>query len=67
MEKNDKGSAACGRREFLRGAGLGALGAATATAAGPVEPAAAEAAQAAPAGYRETNHVKKYYAAAKRF
>jgi len=52
------------RREFFRKAGLGvgALGAAAVTlAAGEAEAAPAEQG----AGYRETDHVKRYYALAK--
>lgn len=49
------------RREFFKTAGLGA---AAGVAAGHVsEPAPAQAADAAPQsqGYRETDHVKRYY------
>lgn len=62
----DEAKTAASRREFFRKAGLSAgaaaIGAATAGASAP-------AAQAAPAsqGYRETAHVKKYYALSKAF
>jgi hypothetical protein len=56
------------RRDFFRTAGLGA-GAAVAGVAGVVglgeAPAAAAEADAAADGYRETPHVKRYYALAK--
>jgi hypothetical protein len=67
MEKYDRARAALGRREFLRGAGLGAVGIAAGAAISSIEPAAAEGAKPAHAGYRESEHVQKYYAAAKRF
>lgn len=61
---------AMGRREFLRkaGAGAGAAGAAAVAAvAGGTEQASAADGSAKPAGYRETEHVKRYYAVAARF
>lgn len=53
------------RREFFKTAGLGA---AAGVATGLIsEPAPAQAAEAVPQsqGYRETEHVKRYYALAK--
>lgn len=54
------------RRGFLRFAGLGTLASGAALAAG-VAPEAAEAAVPSEdaAGYRETAHVKTYYASAR--
>jgi hypothetical protein len=54
------------RRNFLIGAGLGGIGAAAALVGGvAVEPAgktgAAPEAQAEGKGYRETEHVRRYY------
>ena len=50
-----------GRRDFFRKAGVGALGAAavglTAAEAGAASPASSSEGS----GYRETEHVKKYY------
>lgn len=53
------------RREFFKTAGLGAAAGVATSLVG--EPAPAQAAQAAPEGqgYRETDHVKRYYALAK--
>jgi nitrous oxide reductase len=55
-----------GRRDFLRLAGLGGVAAgAAALAGGAPEAAAAEAGAAGPrrggTGYRETEHVRRYY------
>lgn len=54
------------RRGFLRFAGLGTLASGAALAAGTA-PETAEAAAPSPdaAGYRETEHVKTYYATAR--
>lgn len=62
---SEKEAKSVGRRDFFRKAGVGALGAAA------VGLTAAEAGAASPApssdgsGYRETEHVKKYYELAK--
>ncbi len=63
----EKDAAAVGRRDFFRKAGLGA-GAAGAAAVGlSASTAGAATAEASPqgAGYRETDHVKKFYELAK--
>lgn len=53
------------RRAFLKGAGVGTVGAAAAVA-GTVVGAAPAKAEAKPAeGYRETAHVKTFYATAR--
>lgn len=53
------------RRNFLIGAGVGTVGAAAAliggTAAAPPQDAAGAAAQPDAKGYRETEHVRRYY------
>jgi len=52
------------RREFLKAAGItaGAVGAATAVASsGTARAAVASEAGSASTGYRETEHVRKYY------
>jgi hypothetical protein len=56
------------RREFFKTASLGTA-AAAGIAAGVVSPAPVVAAQTADtgAGYRETEHVKRYYDLAKKF
>lgn len=64
----DKKLKASRRRDFLKLAGLGAgaAGAAAVGLAGPKSEAAAGPADArAAAGYRESEHVKKYYALAR--
>lgn len=68
MTKDDSEGARTDRRSFLRFAGLGTLagGAALVTGAAPeVAEAAAAVPRADAAGYRETAHVKTYYAAAR--
>lgn len=67
MTKQTKATAAreaVGRREFLRSAGAGAAAAAAvATVGGAPEAKAAENAETRKkARYRETDHVKKFYA-----
>ena len=52
------------RRDFLKLAGVGTLAAGAAAVAGETAQAA-EADQAAGEGYRETKHVKTYYALAR--
>ncbi len=60
MKKTEK-SDALARRDFLKGAGLaGAAGAAT-VALGGKKAAAATPEQLKTGGYRETEHVMKYY------
>lgn len=53
------------RRNFLIGAGLGGVGAAAALAAGTAgikpEPQSQPEAEADAKGYRETEHVRRYY------
>jgi hypothetical protein len=53
------------RRRFLLALGAGGAGAAAAATqslAGPVVPVVADAPADAPQGYRETDHVRDYYA-----
>ncbi|GHE02492.1 formate dehydrogenase [Defluviimonas sp. 20V17] len=70
MKEDERASVRPDRRSFLRFAGLGALAGSAALAAGAT-PEVAEATEAAAtsgadaAGYRETAHVKTYYAAAR--
>ncbi|MBP7064392.1 twin-arginine translocation signal domain-containing protein [Ferrovibrio sp.] len=63
MSKQDK-QEKLGRRDFLRGAGVGAAAATVAVvAAAPAKVEAAENAQERKkARYKETEHVKTYYA-----
>lgn len=65
MKKDGKTSATTDRRSFLKlaGAGVAGSGAAIATAVPPVE--AATKLDANSAGYRETDHVRRYYELAK--
>jgi len=52
------------RRKFLMAAGLGGAGAVAAVVAGkqaPQKPEQAAAAQPQQDGYRETDHIRKYY------
>lgn len=70
MKEDERAGVRPDRRSFLRFAGLGTLagGAALAGAAAPEAADATEAAAtsgAGAAGYRETTHVKTYYAAAR--
>jgi hypothetical protein len=61
MEK-DREPKSTRRRDFLKFAGLGTVaGAAAATAGAPEPAAAAEATEGKRLGYRETEHVKKFY------
>lgn len=63
--KQEKSKETVGRRAFLRGAGLGAgaagVAAVAATSAAPAKPASAAPAQGRPAGYRESEHVRRAY------
>lgn len=69
MTTDDKEQQTVNRRSFLRGLGLGAAGAAGAAALavnGAGAPAEAKPAEAKPSiGYRETEHVKRAYGAAR--
>ncbi len=56
---SDKAKA--GRRDFLKLASLGAVAGGVAMAAGQTRAEADEAVSDTSAGYRETEHVKKYY------
>jgi hypothetical protein len=56
---SDKAKA--GRRDFLKLASLGAVAGGVAMAAGQTSAEADEAVSDTSAGYRETEHVKKYY------
>lgn len=58
-----------GRRDFLRRAGIGAGAAGVAAVTATIAPGQAEAATepSRQAEYRETEHVKRYYATASRF
>ena len=56
---SDKAKA--GRRDFLKLASLGAVAGGVAMAAGQKAAEADEAVSDTSAGYRETEHVKKYY------
>lgn len=60
---SDKAKA--GRREFLKLASLGAVTGGVAMAMGQTRAEADEALSDTSAGYRETEHVKKYYELAK--
>ena len=60
---SDKAKA--GRRDFLKLASLGAVAGGVAMAAGQTSAEADEAVSDTSAGYRETEHVKKYYELAK--
>lgn len=66
MKKNDKTSAGTDRRGFLKlaGAGVAGSGAAIASAVVPAE-AASKPADTNGGGYRETDHVRRYYELAK--
>lgn len=63
--KQEKISKGVDRRAFLRGVGLGAGAAgavaAMTVAAGPVEAAVEEPSVKGGDGYRETEHVRRYY------
>ncbi|MFQ5773289.1 MAG: formate dehydrogenase [Kiloniellaceae bacterium] len=56
-----KTTASIGRRDFFRSVGLGAGVAAVGLSASTVKAAAPSKASAKGAGYRETDHVKKFY------
>ncbi len=60
---NSKNPKAIPRREFLKSAGLttGAVGAAAVLSGVPAEAATMPGADKKSAGYRETEHVLKYY------
>ena len=63
MEKNQD-LKSTRRRDFLKLAGLGTVAGAAAAKAGAPDPAEA-AADGKARGYRETEHVKKYYSLAR--
>jgi len=60
MRKDKEGAVRVDRRNFLKGAGL-AIGAAGAAAVPVSEAVAKSDAPQESAGYRETDHVRKYY------
>ncbi|HYL33417.1 MAG TPA: formate dehydrogenase [Stellaceae bacterium] len=60
-DRSDKPTAK--RREFLKLVGLGSVAGAATLAAG--RPAAADEPQAKTPGYRETEHIRKYYETAR--
>jgi anaerobic selenocysteine-containing dehydrogenase len=63
--KKDKTDVKTDRRSFLKLAGAGVVGSGAAAAASVV-PAAADTAEAEPgSGYRESEHVRRYYELAK--
>jgi hypothetical protein len=67
--KREKGHTTIGRRDFLRAAtlGAGAAGVAAITVGGaPVQAAVPDSAKQPDGGYRETEHVKRYYELARR-
>lgn len=65
MKKTDETGAGTDRRSFLKLAGAGVVGSGAAAAAAAV-PAAAAPVEPDPAdGYRETEHVRRYYELAK--
>lgn len=64
MEKNQD-LKSTRRRDFLKLAGLGTVAGAAAAKAGAPDPAEAAAADGKARGYRETEHVKKYYSLAR--
>ncbi len=60
-----KQTASMGRRDFFRKAGLGAGAAGAAVVGVSASSVKAEASETKTSGYRETDHVKKYYELAK--
>lgn len=66
MKQSDKTAAKADRRSFLKLAGAGVVGsgAALASTVAPAD-AASSAPEAGEGGYRETDHVKRYYELAK--
>lgn len=65
MKHSDKKADQTNRRSFLKLAGAGVAGGGAAIV-GSVAPAAAEAvSEAAEGGYRESDHIKRYYQLAK--
>ncbi|HEX6957829.1 MAG TPA: twin-arginine translocation signal domain-containing protein [Ferrovibrio sp.] len=67
-EKDDKGEikGKIARRDFLRAAGMGAAAGAVATVAAPKTGKAAENAETRKKSrYKETEHVKRFYATAR--
>ena len=67
MKRSDdtKTGAVADRRSFLKLAGAGVVGAGAAVAV--TAPAAAEAKPETSSGYRESEHVKRYYALAREY
>ena len=65
MKQSDKKAAGADRRSFLKLAGAGVVGSGAALASAAAPAAAASAPEAAEGGYRETDHVKRYYELAK--
>ncbi|MDF2764644.1 MAG: twin-arginine translocation signal protein [Rhodospirillales bacterium] len=62
--KKDKASKS-DRREFLKLAGIGAVAGSAAALSGPKKAEAAAADAPSGRGYRETEHVKKFYRSAR--
>lgn len=65
MKQSDKKAAKADRRSFLKLAGAGVVGSGAALASTVVPAEAASAVETVEGGYRETDHVKRYYELAK--
>lgn len=65
MKQSDKKAAKADRRSFLKLAGAGVVGSGAALASTVVPAEAASPVETAEGGYRETDHVKRYYELAK--
>ncbi|MCB1505517.1 MAG: twin-arginine translocation signal domain-containing protein [Hyphomicrobiaceae bacterium] len=65
MKQSDKRPAKADRRSFLKLAGAGVVGSGAALANAVVPAEAAEKTGADAQGYRETDHIRRYYELAK--